>query len=182
MQKVPLKFITVMQSKRLQNCNRYKMIYFIHIAQFSPADAQFTIKLCCKRKALLQHQNPESNRLFSAYGNKTSLFATASHSSPLSWPLQKNRNNLPKKTPYVHSLACHVLQAVLMFCCTHYTIAKISGQQVGLKHDLTGHANFYSNNSATVTFRADAISNSTTKEGSFFPLLKYFLTYGGHLL
>ena len=77
MQKVPLKFITAMQSKRLQNCNRYKMIYFIHIALFSPADAQFTLKLCCKRKALLQHQKLESNRLFPVHGNKTSLFATA---------------------------------------------------------------------------------------------------------
>lgn len=87
MQKVPINYITAMQSKRLQNCNRYKMIYSIHIAPSSPADAQFTLKLRCKRKALLQHQSPESNRLLPAHGNKTFLFTTDSHSSPLSWPL-----------------------------------------------------------------------------------------------
>ena len=75
MQKVPINFITAMQSKRLQNCNRYKMIYFIHIALFSPADAQFTLKLRRKRKALLQHQILAFKRLFPAHGNKTSLFA-----------------------------------------------------------------------------------------------------------
>ena len=76
-----------MQSKRLQNYNRYQIIYLVDKILLSPINAQFTLKLRCKRKALLQHQNPESNRLFPARGNKTSLFATDSHSSPLSWPL-----------------------------------------------------------------------------------------------
>ena len=78
MQKVPLKFITAMQSKRLQNCNRHKTIYSIHIMLLSLANAQFTLKLRCKRKALLQHQKLESNRLFPAHGNKTSLFTAVS--------------------------------------------------------------------------------------------------------
>ena len=42
MQKVPLKFITAMQSKRLQNCNRHKTIYSIHITLLSLANSQFT--------------------------------------------------------------------------------------------------------------------------------------------
>ena len=147
MQKVPLKFITAMQSKRLQNYNRYQIIYLVDKILLSPANAQFTLKLRCKRKALLQHQKLESISLFPAHGNKTSLFATAPTSSPLSWPLQKNRNSLHKKAPYFHPLACLVLQAVLMFCCTYYTIVKILGQWVWRKYDPTGHANFYSNNS-----------------------------------
>lgn len=52
-----------------------------------------------------------------------------------------------------------------------YIITKMSGQWVWLKHDPTGHANFYSNNSDTVTLKADAISNSTSKEGSFLPFM-----------
>lgn len=87
MQKVPLKFITAMQSKRLQNYNRYQIIYLVDKILHSPVNAWFTLKLRHIRKALLQHQKLESNRLFPAHGNKTSLFATASHSSPLSWPL-----------------------------------------------------------------------------------------------
>ena len=87
MQKVPINFITAMQSKRPQNCNRHKTIYSIHITLLSLANAQFTLKLRRKRKALLQHQKLESKRLFPAHGNKTSLFATTPTSSPLSWPL-----------------------------------------------------------------------------------------------
>ena len=87
MQKVPLSFITVMQSKRSQNYNRYQIIYLVDKTLLFPIYAWFTLKLRHIRKALLQHQNPESNRLFPAHGNKTSLFATAPTSSPLSWPL-----------------------------------------------------------------------------------------------
>lgn len=87
MQKVPINFITAIQSKRLQNYNRYQIIYLVDKILLSPINAWFPLKLRCKRKALLQHQKLESNRLFPAHENKTSLFATASHSSPLSWPL-----------------------------------------------------------------------------------------------
>ena len=72
MQKVPLNFITAMQSKRLQNYNRYQIIYLVDKTLLSPINAWFTLKPSCKRKALLQHQKLESNRLFPAHGNKTS--------------------------------------------------------------------------------------------------------------
>lgn len=87
MQKVPLEFITAMQSKRLQYCNRYQIIYLVDKILLSPINAWFTLKLRHIRKALLQHQKLESNRLFPAHGNKTPLFVAISYSSPLSWPL-----------------------------------------------------------------------------------------------
>ncbi len=44
-------------------------------------------KTALKEKCFYIHQKSESYKMFPAQGNKTSLFATASTSSPLSWPL-----------------------------------------------------------------------------------------------
>ena len=125
MQKVPINFITAMQSKRLQNCNRHKTIYSIHITLLSLANSQFTLKLRCIRKALLQHQILAFKRLFPAHGNKTSLFATAYTLLHFRGPYRRTKTVYLRKLLFFHPSTCLVLQAVLMLCCTHYTIAEI---------------------------------------------------------
>ena len=82
-------------------------------------------KTALKEKCFYIHQKSESYKMFPAQGNKTSLFATASTSSPLSWPYRRTKTVYLRNLLFFHPSTCLVLQAVLMFCCTYYTIAEI---------------------------------------------------------
>ena len=69
MQKVPLGFATAMQSKRLQNYNRYQIIYSIDV--ILPRQDIVSPKTMFQKKVFYKHLKIEPNRLFPAHGNKT---------------------------------------------------------------------------------------------------------------